>query len=195
MIYGYARVSSLDQNLETQIKELKDYRVDKIISEKITGVSPNKSKLEDLLQTLKSDDTLVVTRMDRLGRDTLQLLQLIDELEEKNVNFVVLNLGIDTRTSMGKFFLTVMASFSDLERTMLKEKQLAGVQLAKKKGIYKGRPASFTLDNPKIQHAIKLRKETEMTVKEISEITDVSEATLYRRFREYKEKNIMREEI
>ena len=88
-----------------------------------------------------------------------------------------------------------MASFSDLERTMIKEKQLAGVQLAKKKGIYKGRPARHTLDSHKIQHAIKLRKETDMTVKEISKITDVSEATLYRRFKEYKEKNMIREEI
>ena len=189
MIYGYARVSSLNQKLDTQIKELEDFGVDIIISEKVSGVSSKKNKLDELFKTLKSEDTLVVTRMDRLGRSTVQLLQLVDELEEKNVRFIILNLGIDTISATGKLFLTIISAFSELERTMIKEKQRAGIQLAKEKGVYKGRPKEYSLNRPKIKHAIELRKNTSKTVKEISEVTNVSEATLYRRFDEYKKMN------
>ena len=77
MIYGYARVSAKDQNLATQIDELQRFGVDKIVSEKITGVAKKKNKLEELIHSLQPFDTLVVTRMDRLGRNTVQLLQLV----------------------------------------------------------------------------------------------------------------------
>lgn len=184
MIYGYARVSSKDQNLATQIEKLNEFGVNEIISEKISGIVPKKTKLDALLSNLKENDTLVVTRMDRLGRNTVQLLQLVEELQEKNVDLVILNMGIDTRTPTGKFFLTVMAGFSELDRTMIKEKQRAGIQLAKKKGLYKGRPKKYTKNHDGIKHALELRKSTNKTVKEISKITRISQATLYRRFRE-----------
>lgn len=104
MIYGYARVSAQDQNLDTQIEQLLKYGVDKIVKEKISGVSQEKIELDDLLSQLLKGDTLVVTRMDRLGRNTIQLLQFVEHLREKGVHFAVLNLGIDTRTPTGKFF-------------------------------------------------------------------------------------------
>lgn len=184
MIYGYARVSAKDQNLATQIDELERFGVDKIVSEKITGVAKKKNKLEELLISLKPSDTLVLTRMDRLGRDTVQLLQLVEELQERGISFVVLNLGIDTRTPTGKFFLTVMAGFSELDRTIIKEKQRNGIALAKKRGAYKGRKKKYTADHAGMNHAIELRKSTDKTVKEICEITGISEASFYRRWRE-----------
>ncbi|EOO60130.1 hypothetical protein IKE_06017 [Bacillus cereus VD196] len=97
MIYGYARVSAQDQNLDTQIEQLLKYGVDKIVKEKISAVSQEKIELDDLLSQLIKGDTLVVTRMDRLGRNTIQLLQFVENLREKGVHFAVLNLGIDTR--------------------------------------------------------------------------------------------------
>lgn len=189
IIYGYARVSTSKQNLEGQIEELKKYGVDKIISEKVSGISSKKSKLKDLLDSLKIKDILVVTRIDRFGRNTIQLLQLIKDLQKKEIDIVILNMGIDTRSSTGKFFLTVMSAFSELERNIIKEKQAAGIESAKKRGLYKGRPKQYTLNSPKIRHAIDLRINTNKTVKEISQITDVSESTLYRRFKEYDETN------
>lgn len=184
MIYGYARVSAKDQNLATQIDELQRFGVDKIISEKITGVAKKKNKLEELLLSLQSSDTLVITRMDRLGRNTVQLLQLVEELQEREISFVVLNLGIDTRTPTGKFFLTVMAGFSELDRTINKEKQRNGIALAKQRGVYKGRKKKYTANHAGMNHAIELRTNTNKTVKEICEITGVSEASFYRRWSE-----------
>ncbi|MFS1519702.1 recombinase family protein [Bacillus sp. SCS-151] len=184
MIYGYARVSTQDQNLDSQVAELTKFGVDEITQEKISGVSKQKEQLEDLLGRLSTGDTLVITRMDRLGRNTVQLLQLVEQLRERNVDFVILNLGIDTRTPTGKFFLTVMAAFSELDREMIKEKQRAGIKIAKEKGKYRGRIKKYTDKHPGMIHAIELRNTTDKTVKEICEITGVSEASFYRRLKE-----------
>jgi DNA invertase Pin-like site-specific DNA recombinase len=179
IIYGYARVSSTDQNLDTQIEQLKAYGVDRIVSEKITGVAENKL-LDALLLKLEQGDTLIATRMDRLGRSTVQLLQLVEELSKRDIHLVILNLGIDTRTPTGKFFLTVMAGFSELERNMIKEKQRAGIELAKQRCKYRGRIRKYTDKHPGMNHAIELYNERNKTVKEICEITKVSRAALYR---------------
>ncbi|HDR5353619.1 TPA: recombinase family protein [Bacillus thuringiensis] len=187
MIYGYARVSAQDQNLDIQIEQLLKYGVDKIVKEKISGVSQEKIELDDLLSRLIKGDTLVVTRMDRLGRNTIQLLQFVEHLREKGVHFAVLNLGIDTRTPTGKFFLTVMSAFSELDREMIKEKQIAGIKLAKQKGVYRGRIKKYTEQHAGMNHAIELRQQTKKTIKEICAITGVSQAALYRKLRELKE--------
>lgn len=186
MIYGYARVSAQDQNLDTQIEQLLKYGVDKIVKEKISGVSQEKIELDDLLSRLIKGDTLVITRMDRLGRNTIQLLQFVEHLREKGVHFAVLNLGIDTRTPTGKFFLTVMSAFSELDREMIKEKQIAGIKLAKQKGVYRGRVKKYTEQHAGMNHAIELRQQTKKTIKEICAITGVSQAALYRKLREFK---------
>ncbi|HDR7783824.1 recombinase family protein [Bacillus wiedmannii] len=184
MFYGYARVSAQDQNLDTQIEQLMKYGVDEIIKEKISGVTKQKPELDSILSKLTTEDTLVVTRMARLGRNTIQLLQLVEQLQEKDVHFAILNLGINTRTPTGKFFLTVMAAFSELDREMIKEKQRTGIKLAKQKGVYRGRVKKYTDKHPVMNHAIELRKHTNKTVKEIYQITGVSPAALYRRLKE-----------
>ncbi|OUB93538.1 resolvase [Bacillus thuringiensis serovar medellin] len=186
MIYGYARVSAQDQNLDTQIEQLLKYGIDKIVKEKISGVSQEKIELDHLLSQLIKGDTLVVTRMDRLGRNTIQLLQFIEHLHKKGVHFAVLNLGIDTRTPTGKFFLTVMSAFSELDREMIKEKQIAGIKLAKQKGVYRGRIKKYTEQHAGMNHAIELRQQTKKTIKEICAITGVSQAALYRKLKELK---------
>ncbi|MCM2531957.1 recombinase family protein [Neobacillus pocheonensis] len=190
MIYGYARVSTQDQNLDSQIEQLTKYGVDKILKEKISGVSKKKAQLDELLSEIASDDTLVVTRMDRLGRNTVQLLQLVEQLRERNIHFVILYLGIDTRTPTGKFFLTVMAAFSELDRVMIKEKQRSGIKLAKQKGKYRGRVKKYTHKHPGMIHAIELRKTTDKTVKEICAITGVSQAAFYRKLKEMEEEKL-----
>ncbi|WP_237448934.1 MULTISPECIES: recombinase family protein [Paenibacillus] len=104
------------------------------------------------------------------------MLQLVEQLRERNIHFIILNLGIDTRTPTGKFFLTVMAVFSELDREMIKEKQRSGIKLAKQKGKYRGRVKKNTDKHPGMNHAIELRKTTDKTVKEICTITGVSQA-------------------
>ena len=115
---------------------------------------------------------------------SIQLLQLVEQLREKDVHFAILNLGIDTRTLTGKFFLTVMAAFSELDREMIKEKQRAGIKLAKQKGVYRGRLKKYMDKHPGMNHTIELRKHTNKTVKVICQITGVSQAALYRRLKE-----------
>ncbi|WP_243549979.1 recombinase family protein [Priestia megaterium] len=179
MIYGYARVSTTGQNLATQLEALKKAGCETIIEEKVIGVAKKKERLDALLNDLQEGDTLIVSRMDRLGRSTVQLLQLVEEFEERGVHLVILDLNIDTRTHTGKFFLTVMAGFSELERTIIKEKTAAGIELAKKQGKYKGRPKKYTDKNTSLQHALELYQTTDKTVKAICSITKVGRTTLY----------------
>jgi DNA invertase Pin-like site-specific DNA recombinase len=187
MIFGYARVSSFDQNLDSQIEQLRETKVDRIVQEKVSGIQNQKEELNQLLNQLVKGDTLVVTRMDRLGRNTKQLLELIEELDERGIHLVILNLGIDTRTPSGKFILTVMSAFSELDRTMIKEKQQAGIAIAKRKGVYRGKKQKFTLKHHGVKHAMELHETTDKPVKEICKITNISEATFYRRWKEYQE--------
>ncbi|WP_458352414.1 recombinase family protein [Peribacillus frigoritolerans] len=189
MIYGYARVSAMDQNLDTQLDTLKRFGVDEIVSEKVSGVSKNKQALDSLITSLAAGDVLVVIRMDRLGRNTLQLLELVEQLEQKDVHLVILDMNIDTRTPTGKFFLTIMAGFSELDRTMIKEKQRAGIELAKQKGKYKGRPKKYTENSSKMNQAMEWYEQGEKTVKEISNVLSIGEATIYR---EVKNRGIIR---
>lgn len=184
MIFGYARVSSLDQNLDSQIEALRKENCEQIIHEKVSGVSDKKDELNNLLNTMISGDTLVVTRMDRLGRNTKQLLELIEYLEKRKIFLNILDLGIDTSKPTGKLILTIMSAFSELDRTMIKEKQQAGIAIAKRKGVYKGRKRKYTNEHVGVRHALELRKSTSKTVDEICKITGISRATFYRKLKE-----------
>jgi len=180
VIYGYARVSTQEQNLGTQLQQLGRYGVDEIIQEKISGVAKDKPELDALIERMQDGDTIVVTRMDRLGRSTLQLLELVEELSERGIDLVIMDLNIDTRTPTGKFFLTVMAGFSEMERSLIKEKQRNGVEMAKQEGKYKGRVKRYTDKHAGLQHAITLFQEGKHTVKQICEITKIGRSSLYR---------------
>lgn len=177
MIYGYARVSANDQNLDTQIEGLEKYGVDKIISEKITGIAEDR-ELDRLIEQLEAGDTLVATRMDRLGRSAKQLIDLVDELEKRSINLVIIDLEVDTKTIQGRFFLQVMAAFAEMERKNNKEKQRRGIELAKKQGKHLGRPREWTKAG--LEHAFSLYRQGGKTINEICEITKVSRASFYR---------------
>lgn len=176
MIYGYARISSSDQLFDSQLVLLEKFGCDEIVTETITGVSEEK-KLNQLIDSLQPSDTLVSVRMDRLGRNTRQLLELVEELEKKDVHLVLLDLNIDTRSNTGKFFLAVMAAFSELERSNMKEKQKRGIAVAKSQGRHLGRPRNWT--KSAMEEAIRMYKNHRI-ISEIEDITQVSKASLYR---------------
>jgi DNA invertase Pin-like site-specific DNA recombinase len=186
MIYGYARVSHKDQNLETQLAALQKFGCDQILHEKITGVAKEKPQLELLIEQLKAGDSLVVIRMDRLGRSSKQLIELVEYFEENDIRLVILDMNIDTRTPTGKMFLTIMAAFSEMERTILKEKQRAGIEIAKQKGVYGGKPKKYHEKHKGMQHALELYELNKYTVKEICDMTSVSRSALYRAIEERK---------
>lgn len=177
MLYGYARKSTEDQKLDIQINQLEAFGCDKVIRETISGIEEEK-ELNVLISTLKKGDTLVATRMDRLGRSTRQLIELVDELNERDVNLVLLDSQIDTRSATGKAFLTVMAAFSDLERMNLKEKQRRGIANRRKKGLHMGRKPKF--EKEQMEEALMQVQTTDKTMKEISKATGVSRSSIYR---------------
>lgn len=177
MIYGYARVSTKEQNLDTQLEQLKGYKCDVIIEEKFTGTTLKRPKLEELLQELKAGDKLIITRVDRLGRNTQQLLQLVEELQKKDITLFIIELGIEATHRNGKLFLTILSALAENERELLAEKRTAGIKNAKEKGVKLGRKGKA---RGQVEQAIKLWLDAELTIKQIEEATGVSKSILYR---------------
>lgn len=191
MRYGYGRVSSLGQNLAAQINQLKDNGCVKIFKEKVSGrKKDNREEFNKLLESVQDGDTVVVTKLDRFARSTKDALSTIELLNQKNVSLIVLNMGgnmVDTSTAIGKLMITVLSGIAEFEADMIKERQLEGIELAKQRGVYKGRPSKYTDKHKGLQHALALfnnRDTNKLTVNEISDITKISRATLYRAVKE-----------
>ncbi len=136
---GYARVSSLDQDLDIQLAKLKGEGCDIIRSEKVSGGSrDSRAELATVLEFLRPGDELVVTRLDRLGRDTRDVLNLIHECEEKQAFVTVLDPHVSTRGEMGQIVMTVLGMVAQMERRFIKDRQRDGIEEAKAAGVYRG---------------------------------------------------------
>lgn len=136
---GYARVSTTDQDLETQLAKLKAEGCEVIRSEKMSGGSrEGRAELATVLDFLRPGDEMVVTRLDRLGRDTRDVLNLIYECEQKGAFVTVLDPHVSTRGEMGHVVLTVLGMVAQMERRFIKERQREGIEQAKCRGVYKG---------------------------------------------------------
>lgn len=153
-VIGYARVSSTGQSLEVQLETLKDAGCTKVFAEKKSGrKASDREQLGLALDFIREGDTLVVTRLDRLARSVIDLHQIIARVTEKGASFRVLQqAGIDTSTSTGKLTLAVLAAVAEFEADIRAERQKDGIEAAKAKGVYKGRPA--TIDPAIIQTAL-----------------------------------------
>jgi DNA invertase Pin-like site-specific DNA recombinase len=131
MLIGYARVSTQDQNLELQIDALTKAGCKKIFDDKISGSRAERPGLTNALEMLREDDTLVVWKLDRLGRSVKNLVNLVDELHKQGVQFKSLTDAIDTGTPSGRFFFHVMASLAEMERELTVERTRAGLEVAR----------------------------------------------------------------
>jgi DNA invertase Pin-like site-specific DNA recombinase len=146
MLYGYARVSSLDQDLSIQLDVLTVAGYTVVRSEKVTGTSTDgREELATLLQFLREGDTLVVTRIDRLARSLRDLQNMVHDLRQRGVTLKATEQPIDTSTAAGKCFLDMLGVFAEFETNLRRERQLEGIARAKANGAYagKGRPASI----------------------------------------------------
>ena len=177
MLVGYARVSTDDQNPDMQVDDLKKAECKKIFIDKISGVSKEKPELKKALSYLRDGDTLVVWKLDRLGRSVRKLIELTDELENRNINFKSLTDSIDTSTPAGRFFFHVMASLSEMERELLIERTQKGLAAARKRGRIGGRKRLMT--PAKIDSAKKLLA-AGSPPKEVAANLGISVPTLYR---------------
>ncbi|HDO1381164.1 TPA: recombinase family protein [Aeromonas veronii] len=136
-LIGYARVSTGGQSLEVQLRALAE--CNKVFQEKVSGASDDRPQLTLLLDYVKEGDVMMVTKLDRLARNTRHLLEISEFLQHKQVALRILNPGIDTSTPTGKLMLTMIGAIATFERELMLERQAEGIELAKRRGVYKGR--------------------------------------------------------
>lgn len=179
-VFGYARVSTEQQNLDRQLDMLQKYGVDFIYNEKMTGTKRNRPELEKLLERLTEGDTVVVESLSRLGRSTKDLIWLMETFNSKGVNLVSLKESIDTTTSTGKLIFTLMSAIAQFERDVIADRTREGLNSARARGRKGGRPRT---DSEKLRKAIKLYNTQQYSLAEIEDITGVKRSTLYRGIR------------
>lgn len=181
MIIGYARVSTKDQNLDLQIEALKKAGCDKIFKEKISGALKERPELDAMISQLRAGDTIVVWKLDRLGRSLKNIIDLVLDFNQKQVVVKGLTDGVDTSTSNGRLFLNIMASLAEYEKELIRERTNAGLSAAKARGRLGGRPKglkSETVSKLKIMRSLISNKDS--NYEEIYSSLGISRANFYR---------------
>ena len=177
MKYGYARVSTVHQDLESQLQALEKEGCNKIYSEKFTGTKANRPQFQELLAILKEGDTLVVTKLDRFARSTRDAIDIVTELFDKGVKVHIVNMGLLENTPTGRLVFNVMSAFAEFERDMIVERTQEGKAIAKlREDFREGRPRKY--GKKQIEHALRLL-ETH-SYKQVEDLTGISKSTLIR---------------
>lgn len=179
-IYGYARVSTTGQNLDVQLNALAD--CDCIFQEKRSGASKTRPELINLLETVQEGDTVKITKLCRLARNTRHLLEIVEFLDEQHVGLVILNLGIDTTSSTGRLMLTMIGAVAAFERSLLLERQAEGIAIAKAQGRYTGRKATAKAKSTEVL----LLDAEGMSKQDIADTLGISRTSVYRIINENK---------
>jgi DNA invertase Pin-like site-specific DNA recombinase len=177
MLIGYARVSKIDQNLNLQIDALKRVGCSKIFTDQVSGSIKSRPQLEQALDFLRSRDILVVWRLDRLGRSLRHLIELVAELQAKEIGFRSITEAMDTTTSGGKLIFHIFGALAEFERNVIQERTRAGLEAARARGRKGGRKPKLTEKQQQV--AVKLYHEKAHTVEEICRIMGISKPTLY----------------
>ena len=189
MKVGYVRCSSTNQNPERQEILLKERGCEKVFLDMISGKDTNRPGLKGMLEYVREGDVLYVESISRLARSTRDLLNIVDQLHEKNVQFVSEKEQIDTDTPQGKFMLTVFAAMADLEREQILQRQAEGIAIAKANGKYTGRqPINY--DRFLFEQLYKQWKGGDITQQYMAKKLGLSRPTLYRRIKEYEQHHI-----
>jgi len=185
MLIGYARISKADdsQVLDLQIDALIESGIDKenIYTDKISGVKDKRPGLESCLKALRKDDTLVVWKLDRLGRSLKHLITTIDDLNQRGVGFRVLTgegINIDTTTAAGKMIFSIFGAFAEFERELIRERTLAGLKAARARGRKGGRKFQLTKAQVRLAQAAMQNRDT--SVGELCKELGITRPTLYR---------------
>ncbi len=177
MKYGYARVSTVDQNANLQKDALRAAGCMKVVTEQISGASAKRPKLDKLLASLTAGDVITVWRLDRLGRSLPHLIEVVSDLEAKGAHFQSLTEGIDTTTAQGRLTFHLMGALAEFERSLIIERTQAGLKAAQKRGVRIGRPPA--LKPAQIKHAKKLIDGGERP-SAVAASLNVDRSTLYR---------------
>lgn len=175
-VIGYARVSSIGQSLDVQLDKLTEAGAEKIYQEKMSGkTAKERQQLQDMIEYVREGDTVIITKLDRLGRSLADLLAIVKKLEEKGVALRVLDQSIDTGSAQGRLMLSMLGAFAEFELEIRKERQMDGIAKAKENGTYKGRPKGIN------ERAIKeTLKAGGKSLKEIAGLHGVGKTTVHR---------------
>ena len=181
MKIGYIRVSTTEQNTIRQEVLLKEFGVDELFIDKASGKSTDRPELKRMLTYVRQGDTVIVESISRFARNTRDLLELIEQLTAKHVEFISKKEAIDTTTPTGKFMLTIFGAVAELEREYILQRQDEGIAIAKEQGKYKGRKP---IVHPEFDKVVSKWKSGNMTAVEAMRRLDMKPSTFYRKVRE-----------
>ncbi|MBL8067950.1 MAG: recombinase family protein [Armatimonadetes bacterium] len=184
-IIGYARISTSDQSTDLQTDALRAAGCSKLFSDQMSGARHDRPGLQQALDYVREGDTLVVWRLDRLGRSLSHLISVVEQLQRRGVELKSLTEQIDTNTSSGKLVYSILACLADYERTLIRERVNAGLAAARKRGRIGGRPK--VVDAAKAR-SIRAMRAQGMTTSEILESAQISRATLFRFYKDEEER-------
>jgi len=177
-LLGYARVSTLEQNADLQADALTAAGCWRVFTDHVSGAKAERPELDRVLEQLRDGDTLVIWRLDRLGRSLRHLIDVVADLSARGVGFWSVSESIDTTTSGGRLVFHVFGALAEFERDLIRERTLAGLQAGRRRGRAGGRPALMTKD--KTTTAQRMYDQQELTVEQIARALGVSRSTIYR---------------
>ena len=178
MLVGYVRVSTGEQNDDLQQDALKKAGCEKIFTDTASGSVKERSGLMKTMEMLRDGDTLVVWKLDRLGRSLPHLVELVNGFKDKGIEFRSLQESIDTNSGIGKLVFHLFASLAEFERDIIRERTMAGLNAARARGRLGGRPKA--LDDNKIIQAKALYKDKDLSIKDICSTLGIGRTTFYR---------------
>ena len=186
MLIGYARVSTHEQNLDLQKDALTMAGCKRIFEDKLSGAKAERPGLTQLKDHLREGDTLVIWRLDRLGRSLKDLIEWVNYFEEQNIALKSLQESIDTSTPTGKLVFHIFGALAEFERNLIRERSRAGMEAARARGRRGGRPSALSPEQKKL--VFKLHQDPEQTIDSIRALFNVSRKTIYNAVNEIKQK-------
>ncbi len=184
MKFFYSRVSTADQNEARQIEQAKQGEYDKVYLDKASGANMERAELNIMLNQLREGDSVTVLSIDRLGRNTRDILTIVDKITEQKASLVCLSPHFTSADHYGEFFLSMLACFAQLERKQILERQMQGIKIAKQAGKYKGRKPK-TIEN--FEAVYKQWCDEKITAEQAAKLLEISRSTFYRRIKAYEE--------
>lgn len=181
---GYIRISTTDQNTARQEVLMKELGVEQVYIDRMSGKNTNRPELTKMMSYVRQGDTVIVESISRFARNTKDLLELVEQLTSKQVEFISKKEAIDTSTPTGKFMLTIFGAVAELEREYILQRQKEGIAIAKQQGVYKGRKP---IEHPKFTEVVLLWKQNKITAVEAMKRLDMKPSTFYRKVKKYNE--------